>query len=286
MPSILVYAELLLNIRHVTVFLILPSDPGPDTVASLSSDRRSIVITHQGEKQGLDLPCQVASFAASDLPLTKLKELSFRMQVATDLDLSQSQRQSSDIKGAPWAALSMTPESRIACRSCKNTLVKESIPVWKDLPSENWAEMMDFWHCHKPNTEDAHSIHTHELTKGYAASNQLAPSRGVALVDISHILLFENDCTGLQVCFSLTSIHAGKIFSLNCHSVVWYSWTSRRRPVSVLSSALWHGRRYKCPTLKSLCTISEIQANPSNFRRVSGLLSLVELSKLSGLHRG
>lgn len=201
MPSILIYAELLLNIRHVTVFLILPSDPGPDTVASLSSDRRSIVITHQGEKQDLDLPCQVAAIAASDLPLTKLKELSFRLQVATDLDLSRSQRQSSDDKGAPWPALSMTPESRIACRSCKNTLVKESIPVWKDLPSENWAEMMDFWHCHKPNTEDPHSVHTHELAKGYAASNQLAPSRGVGLVDISHMLLFENDCSGLQVCF-------------------------------------------------------------------------------------
>lgn len=204
MPSILIYAELLLNIRHVTVFFILPSDPGPDTAASLSSDRRSIVITHQGKKQGLDLPCQVAAIAALDLPRTKLRELSFRLQVATDVDLSQIRQQSSEDKDAPWPASSMTPESRIACRSCKNDLVKESIPVWKDLPSENWAEMMDFWHCHKPNTEDAQSIHTHELTKGYAASNRLAPSHGVGLADTSHILLFENDCTGLQVCLSLT----------------------------------------------------------------------------------
>lgn len=210
MPSILIYAELLLNIRHVTVFVILPSDPGPDSAASLSPDRRSIVITHQGEKQGLQLPCQVAAIAASDFPLTKLKELSFRLQVAVDLDLSQTQRPSSEYKDAPWAASSMTSESRVACRSCKNALVKESIPVWKDLPSEDWAEMMDFWHCHKPSTDDAHSISTHELTKGYAASNRLAPSRGVGFVDISYILLFKNDCIGLQVCLCLTLMHARK----------------------------------------------------------------------------
>ena len=53
----------------------------------------------------------------------------------------------------------------------------------------------------------------------------------------------------------------------------------------MLGSALWHGRRYKCPTLKSLGTISEIQANPLHCGRVVGLLSPVELSKLSGPHR-
>lgn len=204
MSSILIYAELLLNIRHVTVFLILPSAPGPDTAATLSLDRRSIIITHQGGKQGLDLPCQVAAIAPSDISLTKLRELSFCLQVATDLDLSQTRRQSSEDKDAPWPASAMTPESRIACRSCKNVFVEKSIPMWKDLPSENWAEMMDFWHCHKPNTDDAHNIHTHEPAKGYGASNRFIPSRGVGLADISHILLFENDCTGLQVCLSWT----------------------------------------------------------------------------------
>lgn len=208
MQSILIYAELLLNIRHVTVVLILPSEPDPDTAVTLSPDRRSIVITHQGKKQGLELPCQVAAITASDLPLVKLRELSFRLQVATDLDLSQTRRHSSEDKDAPWPASSMTPESRIACRSCNNALIKESILVWKDLPSENWAEMMDFWHCHKPNTEDALGIHSHELTKGYAASNGLSPSRGVGFADICHILLFWNDCTGLQVCLSMTLIHA------------------------------------------------------------------------------
>lgn len=219
MPSILIYAELLLNIRHVTLFLILPSDPGPDTAASLSPDERSIVITHEGERQGLDLPCRVDAISASDLPLTKARELSFRLQVATDVDLSQIRQQFSTGKDAPWPASSITSESCIACRSCKNTLVRDSIPVWKDLPSENWAEMMDLWHCHKPNIEDTHNNHTHELKKGYAASNRISPSQGVGLVDTSHILLFENDCIGLQVCFSLTLIHTGNHGSLGFHAL-------------------------------------------------------------------
>lgn len=210
MSKILLYAELLLNIRQVTLFVTLPSTADRDTTIRLSPDCRSISVTHQGTKLDLELPCQVAPSAALSSPLLfKARELSFRLQVAGDLDQFQNVRSTLASPDTPWPASSLTPETRISCRSCENFLAKECISIWKDLPSENWAEMMDFWHCHKPDAEETHNDRTHGLTKGYAASNGLAPSPGVGLVDISHIILLESDCLGLQVCMSstLTSSH-------------------------------------------------------------------------------
>lgn len=40
------------------------------------------------------------------------------------------------------------------CSHCHKTLIQESqVQQLNDLPSESWAEMMDFWHCHKPSDD-------------------------------------------------------------------------------------------------------------------------------------
>ena len=196
MSSIILYAELLLNIRQVTAFALLTSESDHDTSVTLSPDLRSMSITHRGSNVGLELPCKVDNIDLKLPAATGVKELSYRLQVAKDVDLLLPLGDDD----APWPASSLTPDSRIACRSCSNPLAQESITIWKDLPSENWAEMMDFWHCHKPNTEDVTGGQDHGLEKGYAASNQLIPSEGVGLVDISHIILLDRDCSGIQVC--------------------------------------------------------------------------------------
>ena len=68
---------------------------------------------------------------------------------------------------------------------------------WKDLPSEGWAEMMDFWHCHKP---DEPHMHDHgSLKKGYAANSQLALKQGIAMVDANDFLLASEDCQDIAV---------------------------------------------------------------------------------------
>lgn len=200
MSDIVLYAEFLLNIRQVTFFVTLPSTADHDTIVCLSPDCRSISVTHRGTQLDLELPCQVVPSTALDLPLVKAEELSFRLQVAQDFDQSQTVRSSFGGQDTPWPASSLTPETHVTCRSCKNALVKDCMSMWKDLPSDNWAEMMDFWHCHKPNAEEAQNDHTSGLTKGYAASNGFTPSPGVGLVDIGHIILLESDCLGLQVC--------------------------------------------------------------------------------------
>lgn len=63
--------------------------------------------------------------------------------------------------------------------------------MWKDLPSGNWADMMDFWHCHKPETEfkqtDAGNKYV-GLQGGYAAVE------GTALVELTYFLVAKGNC--------------------------------------------------------------------------------------------
>ncbi|OJD29851.1 ubiquitin-conjugating enzyme e2c-binding protein [Diplodia corticola] len=81
---------------------------------------------------------------------------------------------------------------------------------WMDLPNENWAEMMDFWHCHKPHEHHLPG-HTHDgrddvgKEKGYAASNRIMAKKGVGYVDLTYLLLAEEDCSGVQPSTSTTS---------------------------------------------------------------------------------
>lgn len=200
MSSIVLYVELLSNIGQVTAFATLPTDSDLDTSAGLSPDGRSLSITHGGAKVGVRLPCKVLESPALRLPFAVgVKELSLRLQVARDA--TQNSEGDEDV---PWSASRLTSDSRIACRVCNQSFLGVSGPIWKDLPSENWAEMMDFWHCHKPNNEEDLGAQGQGLSKGYAASNQLAPSRGVGLVDICNIILVESDCSGIQVCLART----------------------------------------------------------------------------------
>jgi hypothetical protein len=79
--------------------------------------------------------------------------------------------------------------------------------LWKDLPSENWAEMMEFWHCHKPDHKHGEdhgdaSGKADEKTlaaRGYGASSVISAQEGVGFVDLTTLLFTESDCQHLTV---------------------------------------------------------------------------------------
>ena len=198
-PSVTLYAEHLLNIRQVTIFATLESGTNRETRAELSSDRRSLSLTHDGETATIYLPSEIAGSASLTLPVARSKVLSFRLQVTEDVaKLGRPElRHNNDV---PWLAASLSHETTVACRECKMIIVKPpSISIWKDLPSENWAEMMDFWHCHKPNDHESHLTDAPSSMKGYAASNGLRATPGTGLVDLSYLLTCEQDCSAIQV---------------------------------------------------------------------------------------
>lgn len=74
--------------------------------------------------------------------------------------------------------------------------------TWRDLPSENWAEMMEFWHCHKPDVpvgEKGGEEGGDNTLKGYGANTRMMAQKGVGKVDLTYFLLDSEDCSGLEV---------------------------------------------------------------------------------------
>lgn len=226
------YAELLLHIRTVTFFASLRTDHTEQTRAELSADGESITLTHEGERASIRLPTRVVGggSAALTLPASPAKELSLRLQL-------KERSPGGLLKGGagggenvvPWDAGRLAECGRVECRGCGREVVKvgksgddgaEEVEVkadeaapseergrgvkkWMDLPNENWAEMMDFWHCHKPHEHHLPG-HTHTRDgvgkeKGYAASNRIMAKKGVGYVDLAYLLLTEEDCLGVQV---------------------------------------------------------------------------------------
>lgn len=190
------YAELLLNIRQVTIFALLPSNCNEETRMWLCHDQRTLRLRHENEEAAIELPCSVVNNANLNFPPSTTREIFFRLVVSDIARLSPRTNQSTDCNDV-WPAVSLTSETHVACGSC-GTLLVNNVNIWKHLPSAGWADMMDFWHCHKPsvNRGDDESAGSN---KGYAAANALGPTPGVGLVDISHFLVSDIDCTGLEV---------------------------------------------------------------------------------------
>lgn len=205
-PSINIYAELLLNLQQVTIFASLNSSSDGKTSLKLSPDLKNISLSHDGEITHLRLPAKVTAEAPLKLPTAPVKELSFRLPIA---EHGHPAKLTDATAGniVPWSADSLTPTTQISCRHCNSIILEQpSVKVWKDLPSENWAEMMDFWHCHKPENEGHDDIHKPEdnmdgSEKGYTAASRLLAKPGVGFVDLCHFLLAKEDCSEIEVCF-------------------------------------------------------------------------------------
>ena len=198
MPAIYLYAELLLHIRQVAVLAILPTPVDASTHIGISADSKTLSLEHGGVRAIAELPCPVLGIA-NRREDTSQTELSFRLQPSGAARLPTPLKDPSG--DSPWPAASLAANTQIACKGCKKLLARP-ISTWKDLPSGGWAEMMELWHCHKPNsgsTPTSGDDSSSSSTKGYSASNVIGPSPGTALVDVSHFVLADEDCISIQV---------------------------------------------------------------------------------------
>jgi len=218
----IVYAELLSNIRQISLAISL-SSPGADdsTRVLINADATGVELKHHGKAYTLKLPSKV-SLGGASLPIQRqgVTTLSWRLPLypsstgtSRPMDLSGDQTMS-------WTAIDLQPGSEVSCRKCESAIVKrDAIDAWKDLPSENWAEMMEFWHCHKPDTAKHHSHgpdtevspeplgNGHDApaddkslaARGYGASSAISAQEGVGFVDLTILLFAESDCAGITV---------------------------------------------------------------------------------------
>jgi ubiquitin-protein ligase E3 D len=203
MSSALIYAELLSNIRQVSIIASLQTPSNQDTGATLSDDRQQLKLVHSGTTMSLMLPAQVAAIPGLRQPALGSREISWRLALPATASTNNG-LDFADSTSAPWSASKLSEKSQVKCRKCGAVLLAVgSIQSWKDLPSENWAEMMDFWHCHKPHVhgKDFANGHNegHLEEKGYGAKNRFMARNGVGFVDLTYFLFSEKDCAGIKV---------------------------------------------------------------------------------------
>ena len=197
MSSISLYAESLLNLRQVTVFATLQSDWNAETLIKLSSDGKTLGLTHGGEHALIELPSEINPDTEIAIPSPASDRFCLRLPVAS-VGQGWDQSASFSPNDAPWSAGSLSAAVQFCCRFCQNHIMGEQISEWRDLPSENWAEMMDFWHCHKPNS--GAGFGTPLISNGYTASEGLQVREGLGWVDSCHVVVSKEDCYGLKVC--------------------------------------------------------------------------------------
>lgn len=197
-----IYAELLPNIRSVSVYVHLHTPRTSETYLDLAVDGDIVVLHHEGIMVQLALPINVVVASADKpLPISYINphEMTLRLRPQSDAlnDFLESHDLPSD-NVVPWSASTLPDCINIHCLKCRSIIVVDSIKTWQDLPSAGWAEMMDFWHCHKPVD------HKHRQQdgrgKGYGAGNVLTARSGTGFVDLTTLLLSPEDCCEIKVC--------------------------------------------------------------------------------------
>lgn len=202
------YAELLANIRQISLAASLSSPSDASTQVALSADCRTVQLKHRGSVHQLALPAK-AALGSTLLPIHDKQKGATSLSWRLPLDASYIPSSCHHQLDAPsWSATDLRPGSEVTCRRCSAVVVPVGVAkVWKDLPSENWAEMMEFWHCHKPD----HSHHHHDgkdtgradekslAARGYGASSAISAQEGVGFVDLTTLLFAESDCRNVTV---------------------------------------------------------------------------------------
>ena len=198
------YAELLLNIKSVSLFGSIDSDSPPEksTQAHLVTDGSHITLSHESQTASLHLPVRTIGSASASLTLPAHcpKHLTSRLQLdgGNIAELLTLQEQSGN--HVPWSASTLSAASSLHCRSCNVEMVQAtSVRDWKDLPSENWPEMSDFWHCHKPPDHVSRGSETSGATEQNTAIPDLRPRPGSAFIDATSFHLSPQNCSNITV---------------------------------------------------------------------------------------
>ncbi|CEJ85793.1 hypothetical protein VHEMI03917 [[Torrubiella] hemipterigena] len=198
--AIIIYAELLTNLRQVTVKAVLPSVADSSTEAKVVGGGKTLVVKHGEQVQELQLPARITADGPLPVSRGQSKDLTWRIPIARD-EL-QGGHFVAEQQPLPWTAVDLVAGSHISCRACNTEIVANgSIKEWKDLPSEGWAEMMEFWHCHKPVDHDHahdHAADEEHLTKrGYGANSAILSRPGTGFIDLMSFMLSGTDCKSL-----------------------------------------------------------------------------------------
>lgn len=194
----LYHAELLSNIRSITVSINLPSPSDLSTKLTRLTPSQ-LQLHHDGKTTTFNLPANIALSATALLENSRIivgeTKLSYRLPVSPESCPTSPITSAGSENYVPWSAVSLSSSAKdisIRCKFCSSELVPgEKINTWKDLPSSNWADMMDIWHCHKPETGSKQP----DAGDRYAGLNQgYVAVKGTALVELTYFLVAKENC--------------------------------------------------------------------------------------------
>lgn len=198
MPDICLYAELLIHIRQLTLHASLHTEKNEGTKILLSSDKKFVTALHEDEVASIYLPTQISGTANLTFPTKRQTELSTKLQIEDLHHLQEAIEAAAGVQ-VPWPATDLHKETSISCKACGQAIIDPGrVSDWKDLPSENWAELMDLWFCHKPHENRQDNVEA-AASKGFSATSTLGVVSGMGLVDVLSFLLHPDDCHDLQV---------------------------------------------------------------------------------------
>ncbi|KAI5291305.1 hypothetical protein KEM54_005484 [Ascosphaera aggregata] len=154
-----VYAELLPNIRQITIYISFPAATS-SAIEETRSKGCSISLSNSGDGMLLrygDRFLRSRLPARAAWPTQEAKEISIR--IPADLSSDEAAFANASVE-VPWSAKDIQTGTRIGCSNCHHELLRAHTYdteqsrewIWKDLPSANWAELMELWHCHKPDS--------------------------------------------------------------------------------------------------------------------------------------
>lgn len=209
------YAEYLPKLGRLSIVAHLPTPSTQATQARISNPggdgAARLAITHDGVTSELTLPLGPTTTLRHDSSLGAtppgLDRLSWGLLLqprrpGSDAGVLAGLGRNAGVVVVPWSAADLPPGVAVVCRGCEAVVIeKDRLRVWKDLPSENWAEMMEYWHCHKPATtttttkkEDANKASEEELaSRGYGANSAIVAQSGVGFVDLTTKLFHPDD---------------------------------------------------------------------------------------------
>ncbi|KAK9477325.1 ubiquitin-conjugating enzyme E2-binding protein [Lipomyces japonicus] len=210
-PELSFYGEFLPNVSTLTGS-IWPIDKLPAHLALLNRSQFYV-------KQN-DSPDSVMRYFELPANVVKDQEISLLNNCMVDIGTNvmtfrikaerQHDRRPHDVVQVqvPLSAVELTQAAAVECGNGHELFVRGL--RFLDLPSENWHELLDYWHCHKPEHEHhgnhGHNHHHHDYhdnndNHGSSAisKEELYPRESLGLVGSAYLTTVLSDIPGTKV---------------------------------------------------------------------------------------
>ncbi|KAK6454558.1 ubiquitin-conjugating enzyme E2-binding protein [Scheffersomyces xylosifermentans] len=200
------YAEYLTRLNSISVVVDFHNDKIQDITNIGLSSPQKLTIKTKSNTMEVTLPVPIHGHPKlSNLRLDTGKCLSLTINLEESPDQKRAQLATSQSfmfqYNTKWSCKDLqnkTPrggtlgnanEFSFRCIGCNATIINSVDYKFQDMPSEFWYELMDFWHCHKPENNQHHE-------KSYEGSLKLANDE---MVIIGNHYLLVNKCSGVVI---------------------------------------------------------------------------------------